>query len=300
MKKQYLYPLLILPVFIIVGLVLQSFLNKDQSTSSNIAPQEVQANIDIPYTMQFAGEEVPLDIFYIREALEQELIVNTYWHSSTIQLIKRSYRWLPLIDSLLEANGIPLDFKYLCVAESGLRNVVSPAKAAGFWQIMKGTGKEYGLEINADIDERYQLEKATIVACAYLQKAHDEFGSWTLAAASYNAGMNKIRKELKRQSENDYYRMNFREETARYVFRILALKQILTHPNTYGFFVEDVYTPLHTRTVSIDTTIQQLGTFAHQLGISYRTLKYYNPWLRTSKLPNKSKKTYQIALPIDN
>ncbi len=298
MKQQYLYPLLIVPIFIAIGLVLQSFLNKDQNTSSNIDLQEVRANINIPNTMQFAGEEVPLDIFYIRESLEQELIVNTYWHSSTIQLIKRSYRWLPLIDSLLEANCIPLDFKYLCIAESGLKNIVSPAKAAGFWQIMKGTGKEYGLEINADIDERYQLEKATTVACAYLQKAHDEFGSWTLAAASYNAGMNKIRKELKRQSENDYYRMNFREETARYVFRILALKQILTHPNMYGFFVEDVYTPLHTRTVSIDTTIQQLGKFAHQLGISYRTLKYYNPWLRTSKLPNKSKKTYQIALPL--
>lgn len=300
MKSSYLYSLVLVLSFVVLGLLLQAFQGNSNDTPSHISKQHIAPHVLISDDIQFAGEAVPVDIFYVREALEQELIVNTYWHSSTIQLLKRQARWFPFIDSMLRANNIPVDFKYLCVAESGLKNVVSPAGAAGFWQIMKDTGKSYGLEVNSDIDERYNLEKATKVACAYLQEAYDEFGSWTLAAASYNAGMNKIRKEIKRQSENDYYRMNFGTETARYLFRILALKQILSKPKAYGFFVKDVYEPLRYQSIKIDTTVHHLGNFSKELGISYRTLKYYNPWLRTSKLPDKSRKVYKINIPYVN
>lgn len=299
-KRQFTYFIIVL--FVIgLALLLPSFLNeKKYGSYSATVTQSVPADIPIPQALDFAGEQVPLHIHYVREALEQELIVNTYWHSSTILTLKRSHRWLPFIDSMLRAHHIPADFKYLCIAESGLKNEVSPAGAAGFWQIMKATGREYGLEVNTDIDERYLLEKATKVACAYLQKAYDEFGSWTLAAASYNAGMNKIRKELVRQGEQNYYRMNFREETARYMFRILALKHIISNPDAYGFYIcqKALYQPIEQRYIQIDTTVQNLGKFAQQLGVSYRELKYYNPWLRTSKLPNKSRKLYQLALPV--
>jgi len=256
--------------------------------------------VEIPKTLNFAGEEAPLDRFYVRESLEREMTVNTYWHSSSILLIKRAHRWFPVIEPILKKYGVPNDFKYLAVAESALTNIVSPAGATGFWQIMKGTAKEYGLEVNSGVDERYHVEKSTKVACLYLLDAYEKYGSWTMAAASYNAGMNRITKEMKRQNESDYYDMNFGQETGRYMYRILALKQVLRNPKNFGFHLRDsdLYQTYETYEISIDTTINDLSVFAHSFGLNYRELKIYNPWMRQAYLPDESRKVYQIKIPV--
>ena len=257
-------------------------------------------SIVVPKKMDFAGENVPLSRFYVEEALDYELTVNTYWHSSSILLIKRANRWFPIIEPILKKNGIPDDFKYLAVAESGLKNVTSPAGAKGFWQIMKATAREYGLEVNSGIDERFHVEKSTEVACQYLLKAYEKYGNWTLAAASYNAGMNKISKETQRQSEDSYYDMNFGEETGRYLYRILAIKQILENPTDYGFHIrkEDLYQAFTTYEVDIDSTIPDLSVFASKYGMNYKELKIYNPWMLQSHLPDESRKLYKIKVPV--
>lgn len=258
--------------------------------------------IIVPKKMDFAGEDVPLSRFYVQEALDYEMTVNTYWHSSSILLIKRANRWFPVIEPILKKYGIPDDFKYLAVAESGLKNVVSPAGASGFWQIMKSTAREYDLEVNSGIDERFHVEKSTEAACQYLLKAYEKYGNWTLAAASYNAGMNKISKETIRQSENLYYNMNFGEETGRYVYRILAIKQLLENPTDFGFHIrkEELYQPFSTYEVSVDSTIHDLGAFASKYGMNYKELKIYNPWMLQSHLPDESRRLYKIKIPVQS
>jgi len=302
MKKKHIkwsiWPMSIL-AFILISSSVPYFTSDEEYYSSIIDFNKVIA-VEIPSSISFAGESVPLDRFYVREALEHEITVNTYWHSSTILLVKRANRWFPIIEPILKKNGIPDDFKYLAVAESGLTNVVSPAGATGFWQIMKGTAREYGLEVNSGVDERYHLEKSTEVACQYLLKAYEKYGSWTLAAASYNAGMNKISKETKRQNETKYYDMNFGAETGRYVYRILALKQVLTNPKEFGFHLreKDLYQAYETYNISVDSTIDDLSAFAHSYGMNYKELKIYNPWMRQAFLPDESRRTYRIKIPI--
>lgn len=271
----------------------------DEDMQSALSDYNKVFPIVVPHEISFAGEEVPLSRFYVKEALDYELTVNTYWHSSSILLIKRANRWFPVIEPILEKYGVPEDFKYLAVAESGLKNVTSPAGAKGFWQIMKTTGREYGLEINSGIDERYHVEKSTEVACKYLLDAYEKYGNWTLAAASYNAGMNKITKETKRQSQESYYDMNFGQETGRYVYRILAIKQILNNPTEYGFHLrsDDLYMPYKTYEVTVDSTIPSLADFANKYGLNYKELKIYNPWLRQAYLPDESRRIYKIKLP---
>ena len=203
-----------------------------------------------------------------------------------------------MIEPILKRNGLPDDFKYLAVAESGLQNITSPAGAKGFWQIMKKTGKEYGLEINEDIDERYHLEKATEAACRYLLKAKQKYGSWTLAVASYNAGMNKISSELEKQKATNYYDLLLNDETSRYVPRIIALKHILEHPKDFGFVFskDDLYTPYEYYEVAVDTAVSDWAYFARKMKITYKELKLLNPWLRSNKLSNKNKKTYYLKI----
>ncbi len=184
-------------------------------------------SLEIPDTLTFAGETVPLDIFYVREALDRELSVNTYWHSATLQLIRKSTRWFPVFDTIFKQYDIPEDFKYLCVIESGLSNVVSHAGATGFWQFMKATAKEYKLEVNKEVDERYNVVKSTHAACTYFLNSYEKYGDWTLVAAAYNAGNNGIRRRIKEQLANSYYDMLLSDETIRYVFRILSVKLIL-------------------------------------------------------------------------
>ncbi len=212
--------------------------------------------LPIPKSMEFAGEKVPLNDTDVRERLDRELHVNTYWQSNMLLMIKKANRFFPEIEPLLEKYGLPDDFKYLAVAESGLDDVRSPAGAAGFWQFLSSTGKEYGLEINDYVDERYNLELSTKVAAEYLKKSKERFGSWTTAAGAYNAGNAGINKQLERQDVTGYYDLLLNSETSRYVFRILAFKEILSNPEKYGFYLdkEDLYQPIATKTLIIENS----------------------------------------------
>jgi len=255
--------------------------------------------LEIPLELSFAGEEVPLDIFYVREGLDRELSVNTYWHSSTLQIIKKSHRWFPVIDTILERYGIPADFKYLAVIESGLSNVISPAGAVGFWQFLKGTAKEYDLEVNKEVDERYHVEKETEAACRYFLKSYEKYGNWALVAASYNAGTNGIDRLMEKQKAGSFYDLLVSDETNRYLYRILAIKLIFEDPIAYGFYFgeDDYYQPIPYHTGEVNGKIDNWADFAKEHGISYKLLKYFNPWLRQTYLKNKSKKTYEIKIP---
>jgi len=255
--------------------------------------------VDLPPFFDFAGEPVPLSDEEVYERLDREIHVNTYYHSSTIQILKLSSRWFPLIDSILNQNGIPADFKYLAAAESGLRNVVSPAGARGIWQIMPRTAREYGLTVNSEVDERYHIEKSTEAACRYLKDAYEKLGSWTLAAASYNMGMEGIQNVMEEQKESNYYDLYLNTETSRYLFRILALKAILNNPGHFGFCFDenDLYKPLKATTLTIDTPVNSLVDLAHSQDISYKTLKFYNPWLRAKSLKSAGQQAFEIKIP---
>jgi len=270
-------------------------------TKEQQTPQILRVEaLDIPDVMTFAGERVPLQDTDVRERLDREIHVNTYWHSNMLLMIKKANRFFSEIEPLLKKYNLPDDFKYLAVAESGLDNVTSHAGASGFWQFMKATGKEYGLEINNYVDERYNLELATKVAAQYLINSKELFGSWTNAAAAYNAGNAGITKQMKRQDATDYYSLLLNSETGRYVFRILAFKEILSNPEKYGFYVDqqDLYQAIPTKTIIIDTPVEDFAKFAKQQGINYKILKIHNPWLRDTYLKNASGKAYSIKIPI--
>jgi hypothetical protein len=257
--------------------------------------------LPMPEDLEFAGETVPLEDPDVFERMDRELLVNTYWQSSTLLLLKRANKYFPVIEPILKEHGVPDDLKYIAVIESGLTNAVSPAGARGFWQIMEGTGKEYGLEINDNVDERYNLEKSTHVAAEYLKKAKERFGSWTLAAAAYNAGNYGVDRQRERQDVQDYYDLLLGEETGRYVFRILALKEIMEDPQKYGFNFrqKDLYEPINSYKVKVDTAVSDFAKFAKEFGINYKILKIHNPWLREAHLNNRSRKEYLIELPVE-
>ncbi|NRA91657.1 MAG: lytic transglycosylase domain-containing protein [Psychroserpens sp.] len=271
---------------------------KTEMSSRPVKDYNVYA-LSVPQDLNFAGERVPLDNPDILERMDRELLVNTYWQSNGLLMFKRAAKYFPIIEPILEKNGIPDDFKYLAVIESGLTNAVSPAGARGVWQIMKTTGKENGLEINANVDERYHLEMATEVACTYLRNAKERFGSWTLAAAAYNAGNAGVSKRLSDQGVSNYYDLLLGEETGRYLFRIVAVKEILSNPVKYGFNFEekDLYSAVPTYTVKVDTAVTSFSNFAKGFGINYKILKLHNPWLREGHLNNKSRKEYEIKIP---
>jgi membrane-bound lytic murein transglycosylase D len=271
-----------------------------QEESNNNFPQGYRIiSPDFADDLSFAGEPVPLDHFEVFERVDREFLTNTYWHSSTLLSIKRANRWFPIIEPILKKNGIPDDFKYVAVIESGLANAISPAGATGFWQFLEGTGLEYGLEVNKEVDERYNVEKSTEAACRYLWNAYNRFGSWTLAAASYNMGMNGVDRQLNRQRTKNYYNLLLNEETSRYMFRILALKEILSAPEKYGFMVTEnkKYPPLRTVDVVVSTSIPDLIDFSIRNGYNYKILRYYNPWLRDTMLNNRAGKAYTIKFP---
>ncbi len=253
----------------------------------------------LPDKAEFAGEEAPLALYYVRESLDRELMVNTYWHSSTMLMLKKSNRYFHIIVPILKKYAIPEDFKYLALIESGLSNVVSPAGAAGFWQFIPGTGKHFGLEMSEQVDERYHIQKATEAACKLLRGSYNKFGSWTLAAAAYNVGEGRISKELERQKASTYYDLYLPDETMRYVYRIIALKLLYEHPTQYGYYIrnKDLYPPIPTYTVTIDSSISNLPVFAKNMNINYRILKEFNPWLRSDKLTNPAGKKYILTFP---
>ena len=274
--------------------------NSDVPSEKNTADSYTIKALKIPDELTFAGEKVPTELYDIKERMDRELLVNTYWQSNGLLLIKRAHKYFPVIEPMLKKYGIPDDFKYLAVAESGLENNSSSAGAAGFWHFLKSSAKEYGLEVNQNVDERYNLEKATKVAADYLKKSKKRFGSWTLAAAAYNAGNARIARNLKKQQVTDYYDLLLNTETSRYVFRILALKEVLSNPKNYGFEFEndDLYTLPKIKTVKVDTVITNIASFAKGFNTNYKELKLHNAWLRENKLNNKSRKIYDIKIPI--
>ncbi len=257
--------------------------------------------VGLPTVIDFAGEDAPLNIVDVRERLDREMLINTNLHSSTTLILKRANRAFPVIEPILKKYGVPDDFKYLAVIESGLVNAVSPAGARGVWQFMPETAKEKGMEVNEYVDERYHLEKSTEAACRYLLEAKNKFGNWTLAAASYNGGMTGINRQLENQQVSNYYDVLLTEETSRYIFRILALKEIMQNPAKYGYDIpkDQLYYPIEIRKIEIDSPITNLSSFAKEMGINYKILKIHNPWLRDRKLENKSKKLYTLDIPTE-
>ena len=254
----------------------------------------------LPAKMEFAGENVPLDKWEVKEKLERELLVNSYLHGSQLYILKLAGRYFPAIEARLKANGIPDDFKYVCVAESSLQqNALSGVGAASFWQFRTDTGPGYGLEVNDEVDERFNAVKATDAACKYFQTAYNKFGTWTAAAASYNCGMQGYANQSDFQQATNYYDLIFPDETNRYVYRILALKYILAHPQAFGLMLDESeeFKPLKSRVVEVDKTIENLTEFAKANGTSYKMLKIYNPWLRAHKLTVKNGKKYQVEFP---
>jgi hypothetical protein len=254
---------------------------------------------DLPKELSFAGEQVPLDIEDVKERLEREIYVNAYWQSNMILLMKRSSKFLPDLEQMLKESGVPDDFKYLAMAESALMNVASPAGAKGFWQIMESTGREYGLEISKDVDERYHLEKATLAASKYLKKAHARFGDWTAVAASYNMGQAGFSRRQDAQFAKNYYDLYLNDETSRYLFRILAFKVIFENPGEFGFHLResDYYKNPVLKKVTVSSDIKDLASWAKSQGSTYKELKLYNPWLRDTDLNSKRGKSYEIMLP---
>jgi len=252
-----------------------------------------------PSDLEFAGERVPVENFEVYERIDREIIVNTYFHSSSIISIKKANRWFPVIEPILERNGIPDDFKYLMIAESGASNSTSSAGAVGFWQFIEGSALKYGLEVNDEVDERYNIEKSTEAACRYLREAYTLFGSWTVAAASYNMGIPGMTNQLDRQKTNNYYNLVLAEETLRYIARIIALKEVMNNPAKYGFLIneDDLYNELPYEEVVVTGSIPNLADWAIDRGINYKILKLYNPWLRDNVLMNRSGKSYTIKIP---
>ncbi len=304
MQKQYL-PLAISVVAL--GLAVYAAL-KPRAVYNSPTPEEYVHDVlvpqhvktfDLPDTLYFAGERVPMEDPDVMERLDREIHVNTFFHSSTIFLIKRSGRWLPQIKEILQEEGLPEDLVYITLIESGLQNVVSPSDAVGFWQILKGTGKDLGLEINREVDERYDPIKSTRAATVYLKEAYEKFGNWTNAAASYNIGKKGLADRLESQKVSSYYDLDINEETARYLFRALALKIILKNPAKFGYEIPEdhLYRAEKTREVEVTETIPDLAIWANDQGINYKLLVRHNPWLRKNKLTVRKGNSYTINLP---
>lgn len=290
-----IFSFLILTI-VFINAISTSLIQPQKNTSDTYKIKALKLSPDL----NLAGEKVPLEKLDIRERMDRELLVNTYWQSNGLLLLKRANKYFPILEPLLKKHGIPDDFKYLAVAESALIDETSSAGAAGMWHFMRATGKEYGLEINSNVDERYNIEKSTKVAAEYLKKAKERLGSWTLAAAAYNAGNYGVARRLKTQQVTSYYDALLPNETERYVFRIIAIKEVLSNPKAYGFIFDenDLYTLPKTKTVQVDTVITNIASFAKNFGTNYKELKLHNPWLRENRLNNASRKMYDIKIPV--
>jgi hypothetical protein len=304
-KSNFYY--FFLGITVTIGLIIffvTLFLADDITNANNTPDEDFPQGYkiispEIPTYLEFSGEKIPTENSEVYERMEREFLSNTYWHSATILAIKRANRWFPLIEPILKKNNIPDDFKYLSIAESNLENVISPAGATGFWQFMKPAGEKYGLEINSQVDERYDVEKSTEAACKYLKDSYDMFDSWIVAAASYNMGQDGIKEQQARQKAKNYFNLVLNSETSRFVARIVSLKYILQNPEKHGFDIksEDKYKTIEYSEVMLDSSVADLADYATSLGINYFILKMYNPWLRDNYLSNKSKKSYAIKIP---
>lgn len=288
---------LVVPLIIISGLFINSVCNPNHKITSET--YTIKA-LKVPQHLNFAGEKVPLHLVDVYERFDKELHIITYWQSNTLLTIKRTKKYFSIIEPILKQYNVPDDFKYLAVAESGLQNVVSPSDARGFWQLLKGTAQEYGLEVNENVDERYDLEKATHAACKYILKSKEKFGNWTLTAAAYNAGNSGIAKRITDQKAANYYDLLLIEETARYIPRIIIFKEIISSPDKFGFQLneDDFYTSLTFKTIEVESEITDLVQFANDNNTNYKLLRIYNPWLRENNLKNKNNKKYTLKIPV--
>jgi len=292
------YFLVSLPVLAALILIFLSSGVAGSLPGSDAVNQDIKLPL-LPESISFAGEETPLQYFDVREALHRELTSLCYLHGTMLYIMRLDGRYGATIKRVLREEEIPEDFYYLCVTESMLQPLVSPANAAGYWQFLAGTAREYGLVVNAEIDERYHVEKSTRAAAAYLKKAYEEFGSWTLAAASYNTGIKNVKDRVAIQSLSDYYDMQFVEETSRYVFRILAHKLIMTNPADYGFVIEkdELFPELEYDEVKVSGSVDNWSVFAVEHNTNFKILKMYNQWIRSNKLDNTQRKTYIVQVP---
>lgn len=285
---------------ILTIIVLASYISPN-STEPKV--QQVIKSAELKENFNFAGEFLPMDNFDVRERMDRELLVNTYWHSSTLLNLKKSRKFFPIIEAILEKNGVPSDFKYIAVAESNLSNATSPAGAKGFWQLMPLVAKANGLEISSEIDERLHLEKSTQAACNHILEYKKKLGSWTMAAAAYNLGITKLNNEIKLQGTDNYFDLNLNEETSRYLFRLVAIKEIMSRPEEFGFYIdqEDHYEqPENFKIIKINGPILSLADLAKENGTSYRMIKIFNPWILQGTIKNPGQSEYEIKIPILN
>ncbi len=297
MRNSLLLILSVSALFALFSCQNQSVDEKDEKHDSTDV-QKVKYP-ELPKEMMLFGEKIMLDNFDVRERLDKEVIVNTYYHSSTIQILKKANRYIPLIEKILKEEGIPEDMKYLCVIESALSQATSPSGAKGFWQFMPAAGKENGLIISKEVDERFHVEKSTRAACDYLKTARRNFSDWILASASYNCGIGGLKRVMKEQGANNFFELYMNRETTRYVFRIMALKILMENPTAYGFDPEqmELYEPIATRKIKVTESIEDLADWAKEQGSNLRMLKVLNPWLISNKL-TVSESTYIIELPV--
>lgn len=307
LNKVFYFSGIITILLIITAVILKLFVfsspldstNDDDEYYKEMAKNYIIYTPKIPENLDFAGEKVPLEITDVKQSLDYELLKVMYWHSEAILYIKRMDEVFAIVDPILQKYSVPEDFKYLLVAESGMVNVVSPSKAEGYWQFLKGTALDYKLEINDEVDERYDLEKSTEAACKYLKDSYKVFGSWTLAAASYNVGRENMKTQINRQKVNSFYDLLLNTQTSRYLYRILSYKLILSNPRDYGFYIrnKDKYKSPDLKIIKVDSSIPDLIDFAILYKTNYKTLKLYNQWLKDVKLTNPNNKTYFIKVP---
>ncbi len=300
-RKSVIAGIALISLIVVISIINQSFKEIGKNSRRFTPVDSVYFNkpYKLPENIIFAGERMPLENFDTRESLDREILISSYRHSSTILIIKRASRYLPVIEKILSKYNIPDDFKYLAAAESEYSNMISPAGATGFWQIMAGTGREEGMEINSIVDERYDVEKSTEFACRYFLKSYEKYQNWTLAAASYNGGRFAIEEQMRIQKESNYYDLLLSEETARYIFRAVAYKLVLNDPENYGFTLDksDLYPPVDCFDVKVDTSVADFSVFAKKYGTNYKMLKFLNPWLRKPYLTPRPGKEYFIKIP---
>lgn len=300
--KNKMWGRIILSVTIAVqAVMLIIILGSAKNGSREIETKIVYGTVTMPEKVEFAGEQLPIEKFYVKESLDRELLSNAYYHSQTIRLLKLAPRYFSIIEPILKEKGIPDDFKYLAVAESSFNpRAVSPASAVGLWQFLKATAQQYGLTVNNEIDERYHVKKSTYAACDYLLNSYKKFGNWAMVAASYNAGLTGVSQQAERQKTDSYFDLLFGDETSRYVYRIVALKLIMENPAEYNFYVpdEEKYPIINTREIEISSSVANFAAFAIEQGINYKVLKDFNPWLRENSLNVTAGKKYVVEIPV--
>lgn len=291
--------IVLLSVFTFLFFIKNSDKTEDQNYYEAASRQYRIFNLKIPDSLNFAGEAVPLENYFVRERLEREMFAIAFLHSRTSMALKRTARYFPIFEETFKANGIPDDFKFLAMAESELAFPVSPAGAAGIWQFLKATAIQYGLEVNEEVDERYHVYKSTLAAAKFLNDLNKRFKNWTLTAAAYNMGPTRLPGFMADQQETSYYNLALFEETNRYVYRILAYKIIYNNPTQYGFYFrnKDLHHPIPYDKVIVDTSITSLAAFAKSLNINLQQLKEHNQWLRRNSLIVRKGTTYEILVP---